>query len=68
MRRILEKRYFFCCGCKKYVIEDDMVSWSGLTKKGVCRACNFKYTLEEQNDLRDYGHILDRGGEQLSMF
>lgn len=64
----IERKYYFCCGCKQKIIEDDMVSYNCAAKKGICRACNFKYTLEQQSDLVAYGHIVDRAMEQISMF
>ncbi|WP_202709703.1 hypothetical protein [Sporosalibacterium faouarense] len=66
MRRKIVKKKYFCVGCQKTIIEDDMVSWHCGTGKGICRECNKKYSYAEQRDLEKYGHILNRG-EQLKM-
>ncbi|MTI49973.1 MAG: hypothetical protein FH761_19285 [Firmicutes bacterium] len=66
MRRKMVKNHYFCVGCQKKIIEDDMVMWDCSTGKGFCRTCSDEYTFTEREQLLKYGHVL-YNGEQLRM-
>lgn len=60
---LVEKKEYFCMCCKKWILDDDMVFYSGKTKKGFCRECNKKYSYEEKKEIEEVGFYQ---GEQLS--
>lgn len=60
----IERKHYFCMHCRKWIIEDDMVSYNCTTKKGFCRECTKKLTYQEQRQIEEVGFY---EGEQLCM-